>query len=403
MNLVTIDEIRAAAAGMAGRINATPLEYSRALSEMASVEVLLKCENLQRTGSFKIRGAYTRIAGLSDKERARGVIAASAGNHAQGVALAGQWLDTSVTVHMPRDAALPKVEATRAYGAKVVLRGETFNDALSLAEQAVEETGSVMIHPFDNEEVIAGQGTIGLELAEQVPDVGTVIVPVGGGGLISGIAACLKALLPDVRVVGVQATGSASFPPSLAAGEPLDLPEADTIADGIAVKRPGDINLVHVQQFVDDVVAVDDATIARALVLVLERAKMVVEPAGAAAVAALLDGVASGSSKPVVCLLSGGNIDPLLLNHLVTSGLTADGRYAMVATRVADRPGELARLLSVVADLGANVVSVEHHRLSRNLRLGAVEVQLELETKGPEHVEATLDALQEGGWPVETD
>jgi threonine dehydratase len=403
VDLVTIDEIRAAAERMSDRVNTTPLEYSRALSKLAGVEVLLKCENLQRTGSFKIRGAYNRIAGLTDEERARGVIAASAGNHAQGVALAGQWMNTAVTVHMPKDAALPKVEATRAYGAEVVLQGATFNDALALAEQAVEATGAIMIHPFDNEEVIAGQGTIGLELADQVPDVGTVIVPVGGGGLISGVAACLKAVLPEVRIIGVQAAGSASFPPSLAAGEPLDLPATDTIADGIAVKRPGDLNLVHVEALVDDLVTVDDTTIARALVLVLERAKLVVEPAGAAAVAALLDGVGSGSAKPVVCLLSGGNIDPLLLNHLVTSGLTADGRYAMVATRVADRPGELARLLSVIADLGANVVSVEHHRLSRNLRLGAVEVQLELETRGPEHVAATLDALREGGWPVEPD
>jgi len=403
VDLVTIDEIRAAAELMADRIGPTPLEYSRALSGLAGVDVRLKCENLQRTGSFKIRGAFTRIAGLTDEERARGVIAASAGNHAQGVALAGQWLNTTVTVHMPKDAALPKVEATRAYGANVVLEGATFNDALALAERAVEDTGSVMIHPFDNEAVIAGQGTIGLELLDQVPDMSTVIVPVGGGGLISGIAACLKALAPDVRVVGVQAAGSASFPPSLAAGEPLDLPAVDTIADGIAVKRPGDLNLVHVDQLVDELVTVDDGLIARALVLVLERAKLVVEPAGAAAVAALLDGVAEGATGPVVCVLSGGNIDPLLLQHLVTSGLSADGRFATLATRVADRPGELARLLATIADLGVNVVTVEHHRLSRTLRLGTVEVRLEVETRGPDHVASTLTALRAGGWPVEVD
>ncbi|MDX1510508.1 MAG: threonine ammonia-lyase [Nitriliruptorales bacterium] len=403
MDLVTIEEIRAAANRMADRINPTPLEYSRVLSGLAGADVRLKCENLQRTGSFKIRGAFNRIAGLTDDERARGVIAASAGNHAQGVALAGQWLDTAVTVFMPSDASLPKVEATRAYGATVTLEGATFNDALALAEQAVDDTGAVMIHPFDNEDVIAGQGTVGLELLDQVPDVSSVIVPVGGGGLISGVAACLKAEKPAVRVIGVQAAGSACFGPSLAAGEPLDLPTADTIADGIAVKRPGDLNLVHVERFVDDMVTVEDAQIARALVLLLERAKLVVEPAGAAAVAAVLDGVADREDGPVVCLLSGGNIDPLLLQHLVTSGLTAEGRFATITTRVPDRPGELARLLASVADLAANVVSVEHHRLSGDLRLGTVEVQLELETRGPSHVAEALAALRDGGWPVEED
>lgn len=401
MELVTPAEVEAAAARLSGVVQPSPIETSRALSDVIEGPVLLKCENLQRTGSFKLRGAYNRIARLEEEERAGGVVCASAGNHAQGVALAARLQGVPSTVFMPDNAPIPKVEATRAYGAEIRQIEGGVHECLEAARAFADDAGRVFVHPFDHPDVIAGQGTLGLELLAEVPDAATVLVPVGGGGLVSGIAVAMKAAAPDVRIVGVQAEGAASFPPALAGGERAALDHVDTIADGIAVARPGELTLAHVREHVDEIVTVDDETIARAVVLLLERAKLVVEPAGAAGVAALLAGQVM-LRPPVVAVLSGGNIDPLVMQHLVTSGLTAEGRYVTVRTRVPDRPGQLARLLTLISEQRANVVTVEHHRFGRRLRLGQVEVVLELEARGLEHIAELRRVLQGAGYPVGT-
>ncbi len=391
---VGLSEVRAARILLEGVSRSTPLAGLRGLSEQVGGPVLLKCENLQRTGSFKIRGAYVRIARLTDEERAGGVVAASAGNHAQGVALAATLLGCRSTVFMPEAAPLPKVAATKGYGAQVRLTGRTLDEALRAARAFAQETGAVLIHPFDHADVIAGQGTVGLEILEQCPDVRTVLVCTGGGGLVAGIAVAVKALRPDVRVVGVQAAGAASFGPSLAAGGPVPLASMVTMADGIAVGCPGEVTFPLVRDLVDDVVTVDDDALSRALLLLLERAKMVVEPAGAAGVAALMEAPRS-FAPPVVVVVSGGNIDPLLLSKVIRHGLVAAGRFLALKVRVPDRPGELARMLGVLGDAGANVLEVEHLRTGPDLHLEEVEIEIELETRGPDHgreVRAALEA-----------
>ncbi|MDP8931344.1 MAG: threonine ammonia-lyase [Actinomycetota bacterium] len=400
MELVDGDQVHAAAHILRDVVQTTPLQPSRTLSRLAGVEVVLKCENLQRTGSFKLRGAYHRIARLDHRERAAGVVCASAGNHAQGVALAAGLQGVHAIVFMPEQAPLPKVEATTSYGAEVRLVGSSFHEALTAATELATQEGRVFVHPFDHAHVIAGQGTVGLELLEQVPGVGTVVVPVGGGGLVSGVAAAIKDARPEVRVIGVQASGAAAFPPSLAAREPREVDPIDTIADGIAVNKPGALTLAHVQALVDEVPTVDDDAIARALVLLLERAKLVVEPAGVVGVAALLAGQLT-PRPPVAVVLSGGNIDPLVLQHVVTSGLTAEGRYLTIRTRVADRPGELHGLLGLLAEQRANVVAIEHHRYGRRLRLEEVEVVIELETRGPDHTDDLRQCMRDAGYPVD--
>lgn len=401
MQLVSANDVRAAAARLDGVVEPTPVQRSRALSGVLGDEVLLKCENLQRTGSFKLRGAYNRIAQLSDDEKRGGVVCASAGNHAQGVALAARMQDVGATVFMPEQAPLPKVEATLSYGADVQFVGASVDEALEAAKAFAAEHGRVFVHPFDHPDIVAGQGTLGLEVLDQVDRIGTVLVPVGGGGLISGMAVAIKAARPEVRIVGVQAAGASSFAASLDAGAPRPLTQLDTIADGIAIKQPGELTLAHVRKHVDDMVTVDDATIARAVVLLLERAKLVVEPSGAVGAATILASDAMLTS-PVVVVLSGGNIDPLVMQHLVTSGLTAEGRYLSLRTRVPDRPGELARLLALLGDARGNVVAVEHHRLGRRLQLGEVEVVVELEARGHEHIAELRRLLQEAGYPVAT-
>ncbi|MCW2500134.1 MAG: L-threonine ammonia-lyase [Frankiales bacterium] len=397
--LVGLADVQAARALLDGVARTTPLEGSRALSEQVGGPVWLKCENLQRTGSFKIRGAYVRIARLTDAERARGVVAASAGNHAQGVALAAALLGTSATVFMPAAAPLPKVAATKAYGAAVRLEGATLDDSLQAAAEFAASTGAVLIHPFDHADVIAGQGTVGLELLEQCPDVRTVVVGTGGGGLVSGIAAAVKALRPDVEVVAAQASGAAAFPASLAAGRPTQLASMATIADGIAVGCPGDVTFQHVRDLVDRVVTVDDDALSRALLLSLERAKLVVEPAGAAGLAAVMEDP-TAFAPPVVIVLSGGNIDPLLLSKVIRHGLIAAGRFLSLRVRIPDRPGELARLLGVLAASSVNVLDVEHQRTGRTLHLDEVEVELQLETRGGEHSDRVVTALTDASYAV---
>jgi threonine dehydratase len=397
--LVTHDDVVAARELLADVARNTPVEGSRPLGERVGGPVLLKCENLQRAGSFKIRGAYVRIARLTDTERQRGVVAASAGNHAQGVALAGRLLGAPVTVFMPEGAPLPKIEATKAYGATVSFAGSTVDDALVAADMFAAETGATVIHPFDHRDIVAGQGTVGLEIVEQVPDVRTIVVSMGGGGLASGIAAAVKGAHPQVRVVGVQAAGAAAFPPSLAAGHPTRLASMSTIADGIAVGSPGDLTYRMVRELVDDVVTVSEESLSRALLLCLERAKLVVEPAGAAAVAALMDEPMS-FQPPVVAVLSGGNIDPVLLLRVLRHGMAAAGRYLSFRLRIPDRPGELAKLLGELAAYGANVLDVEHVRTGPKLHLDEVEVALQLETRGADHCDDVLSRLRAAGYPL---
>lgn len=397
---VGIDEIRAARDLLTGVITETPVAGSRALSELAGGPVWLKCENLQRTGSFKIRGAYTRLARLDAAQRARGVVAASAGNHAQGVALAASMLGIAATVFMPEGAALPKVGATRGYGATVELVGETIDDSIAEAVAFALRTGAEFVHPFDHPDIVAGQGTVGLELLEQVPDVATVLVCTGGGGLLGGVAAAVRAQRPDTAIVGVQAAGAAAWPASLAAGAPVPLATMRTIADGIAVGRPGDLTFPQVTALVDDILTVDEDALSRALLFLLERAKMLVEPAGAAAVAALML-EPERFATPVVAVLSGGNIDPLVLWHVLQHGMAAAGRYLTMRVRVGDRPGALAEMLAFVGRAGANVVDVAHSRISGALPLGDVDIDLTLETRGPAHSADVVAALRTAGHHVD--
>jgi threonine dehydratase len=396
---VTLADIEAVAGLVSDVAITTPMEESRWLQALVDGPVLLKCENLQRTGSFKIRGAYVRLSRLSEDERVRGVVAASAGNHAQGVALAAKLLGIKATVFMPEGAPIPKVNATRGYGADVRFFGEYLTQALVAAQSFADETGAVFIHPFDHPDIIAGQGTTGLEILQQAPEAATVLVPTGGGGLIAGIAIAVKGLRPDVRVVGVQAEEAAAFPESLRQGQPVPLEKMTTMADGIAVARPGDVPFAAIQQYVDEVVTVSEDSMSRALVMLLERAKMVVEPSGAAAVAALMDRPGAFET-PVVAVLSGGNVDPLLLGKLIRHGLASGGRYMSLQVHIPDRPGGLATLLAELADAGANVLEVEHDRTTTSLLIGEVEVRLQLETRGLEHAESVLGRLRERGYHV---
>ena len=396
---VTIDDVVKAAGVLSGTIRQTLLVQSRALSELVGGPVYLKCENLQRTGSFKVRGAYLRIARLTPQERARGVVAASAGNHAQGVALAASELGARATMVMPVGAPLPKIAATRSYGADVVLHGVSVEDALIRARQLAQETGSIFIHPFEHPDVIAGQGTVGLEIAEQCPQARTILVPVGGGGLAAGIAVAAAARLPAAQVVGVQAEAVAPFPGSLSAGYPVTVAATATMADGIAVAEPGDLTTAILAGLGAQVVTVSEENLSRGLLLCLERAKQLVEPAGAAGVAAILEHVAV-FEPPVVVVLSGGNIDPLLLAKVLRHGLAAAGRYLALRCRLPDRPGALANLLSELADLGANVIEVLHERVTADLNVDEAEVMLQVETRGPEHCDSVISQLRKTGYTL---
>ncbi|GAB2746099.1 threonine ammonia-lyase [Nocardioides pakistanensis] len=395
----TLEDIREGAESLRGVAIETPMEESRWLSAVAGGPVLLKCENLQRTGSFKIRGAYLRMSRLSAEERAHGVVAASAGNHAQGVALAASLLGIRSTVFMPVGAPIPKEKATRGYGAEVVFEGQTVDEALVRAKAFAAETGAVLIHPFDHFDIVAGQGSCGLEILQQAPGARTVVVPTGGGGLLAGIATAVKGVDPDVRVVGVQAEGAAAYPRSLAEHHPVPLAGMSTMADGIAVGCPGEVPFHAVEEYVDEIVTVSEESLSRALLMLLERAKLVVEPAGAAAVAALMDHP-DRFPTPAVAVLSGGNVDPLLLMRVIRHGMAAAGRYLHFWVRIPDLPGGLAKLLAELAELDANVLDVVHERTSAHLHLGEVEVAMQVETRGPQHAERLLARLRERGYPV---
>lgn len=379
----TAADIGDARSRIAGIARETPVYSSETFSRIVGREVWLKAENLQRTGAFKVRGAVNRLALLSEAEREAGVVAASAGNHGQAVAWAARQAGVEARIYVPQDAPMAKVEACRTYGSELVMVGERFEDALSAANADVEERGATFIHPFEDPMVIAGQGTIGLELAEQVADVETVVIPVGGGGLAAGIAIALSELRPGIRIVGVQA-GLSGF----------------TIADGVLVKKPGDLTMAILDDLLDELVDVDDEAISEAIVLVLERAKLLVEGAGAVGVAALLGGKVGGSG-PVAIVLSGGNIDPTMLITVMQHGLTLGGRYLVVRTRVPDRPGELVKLLNLIAQERVNVVSIEHHREGLDIPVAATEVGLTLITRDQEHCTVLLDAMRSWGYEVE--
>lgn len=398
---VTLADVEAAREVLADVITPTALQFSQALTDVAGVPVHLKCENLQRAGSFKIRGAYTRMSRLTEAERARGVVAASAGNHAQGVALAARLLGIGATVFMPRGASMPKLSATRGYGAAVEQVGATIDDCIVRAREVEQATGAVFIPPFDHPDIVAGQGTCGLEILDQCPDVATILVCTGGGGLLAGIATAVRARRPDVRVVGVQAEQAAAWPPSLRAGEPVALEQMATMADGIAVGRPGDVPFPLVRDLVAGIETVGEDSLARALLFLLERAKLVVEPAGAAAVAHLMDSAPGRYPGPVVAVLSGGNIDPLLLLRIIRTGLAVAGRYLQFRVTVPDRPGSLAGLLVLLADLDANVLEVAHGRTTTSLRVHEVQIGITVETQGREHSERVLARLAEQGYHLE--
>jgi threonine dehydratase len=378
-----LPEIEEARRRLDGIARVTPVYGSETLSRLCGREVLLKAENLQRTGAFKVRGAVNKVVTLSPHERAGGVVAASAGNHGQAVAWAARQAGIPATIFVPQDAPMAKVEAARSYGAQVEMTGERFEDALAAARERVESAGATFVHPYEDEAVIAGQGTIGLELAEQVPELESLLIPVGGGGLAAGIALALRAVKPDVRIYGVQA-GKSGY----------------TIADGIYVKQPGELTMRILDEVLDGLLDVSDEDIAQAIALLLERTKLVVEGAGAVGVAALLEGKVDGTG-PAVALLSGGNIDPTLLISVMRRGLALAGRYLVVRTHLPDRPGELLKLLSLVAKERANVVAVEHHREGMDVPVGETEVELTLVTRDDEHCGMLVETIRGWGYAVE--
>ncbi|HOA87547.1 MAG: threonine ammonia-lyase [Microbacteriaceae bacterium] len=397
----TLADYEDAARVLSGVLATTPLVETQALSDVLGAPVLLKLENLQRTGSFKIRGSSYLMSRLTEAERARGVVAASAGNHAQGVALAARELGIHATIFMPLGVPVPKLLATRGYGAEVILQGPTVEEPLRLAAEFARETGAVLVHPFDHRDVITGQGTLGLELYDASPDVDTVLVPVGGGGLIAGVAGAIKARAAvdgrTVRVIGVQAANSAAYPSSLADGHPNTVVTRPTIADGIAVARPGDVPFAMIRDLVDEIVTVSEDDMARALLLLLERAKLVVEPAGAVGVAAILAGKVKPTG-PTIVVLSGGNIDPLLMQRVISHGLSASGRYFTVRIPLPDRPGQLARVSELIADAHANVIEVLHTRHGQGLQISEVILQVSVETRGEEHRAQVLATLEAAGY-----
>lgn len=397
----SLAEFEAARERLVGIVQETPMELSRYLSGMLGAQVHLKCENLQRTGAYKIRGAYNMLAKLTQEQRDRGVVAASAGNHAQGVAFAASELGMQATIFMPVGVALPKLQATRDYGAAVELRGLEFQTALAAAVEHVERTGATFVPPYDHADVIEGQGTLGLEIFDQVPDVATVVVPIGGGGLAAGVASAMRQRAArdgrTVRIIGVQAERAASYVASIEAGEPTTIVTQPTIADGIAVARPGTLPFAIIRDAVDEIVTVSDDDIARAMIMLLERAKLVVEPAGAVTTAAIMTGLVA-SDGPVVAVLSGGNIDPLFMERVIGRGLAASQRFLKVRIALPDRPGQLAIIAQIVSDEQANVVEVLHSQHDAWTSISDVSIDISVTTRGPEHAERVLEALRRAGY-----
>lgn len=395
--MVTIDQIYSARERLRGIARITPLNPTKSLGK----NIYIKSENLQLTGAFKLRGAYNKLACLSDEEKAKGVIACSAGNHAQGVALSATKLGIRSVVCMPAAAPISKIHATENYGAEVVLVPGTYDDAAAKAQELAAQHGYTFAHPFDDEYVIAGQGTIGIEILEQLPDVQQVVVPIGGGGLIAGIAMAIKTLRPSCRIIGVQAAGAPSMYNSIKQGEISTLSHVSTIADGIAVKRPGDLTFELVKKYVDDVVVVDDNQVAAAIVALMEDQKTVAEGAGACAVAAVLSGLVDAENFKTVCVVSGGNVDMTTLSRVINKGLVTFGRICQISVKITDKPGGLVALLHTVAQTGANVVSVNHARQAKNCDVGACVISMGLETHDHQHIERIMQALRTAGYDAQ--
>jgi len=395
---VTLEDIKRAAEVIKSKVHRTPLERSQTFSMLAGGEIYIKAENLQKTGSFKPRGAINKIASLSQAQLKRGIIAASTGNHAQGVAYAASLFRARCTIVMPENTSISKILATRGYGARVILKGKTFSDALKEAKKLAKEEGLCLIHAFDDPHIIAGQGTIALEILEDLPEVEQIVVPVGGGGLISGIAIAAKSIKEEVKVIGVQAEAAAAMKASLAIGKPSSVKLSTTIADGIAIKSPGRLTFQLIQRYVDDVVTVTEEEIAEAMLLLLERAKLVAEGAGAVSLAACLSGKVPCRGKTTAVLISGGNVDLNLISRVIEKGLVKRGRYLHLSVVVKDLPGELKAMLETIAEKRANVISVVHDRLQKGIPLGEVRVDVVVETYGFEHSEEIKEALLAKGY-----
>lgn len=400
--MVTLQDVLAARERIRGIVAVTPCPLSAPFSELCEAQIHFKLENLHRTGSFKERGAANKFALLTAEERRRGVVAASAGNHAQGVAINAQRLGIEATIVMPETAPLSKVQATRKLGAHIVLCGNNYDDAYAEARRLQQEKGYVFIHAFDDDAIIAGQGTAALEILEQVPQVDVLVASIGGGGWLGGMALAIKTIKPSVRVVGVESSHLPKMRAALDAGGPIVIPNATTLADGIAVKRAGERNLPLFRKYVDEIVGVDDEEVANAILALIEREKTVAEGAGAAPVAALLQHKVRGLTPAtnVVCAISGGNIDPNLIARIIERGLVVEGRRVMIAVRVPDRPGMLAGVLATVAKEGANVLEVHHNRAFLQGAIGDTEIDLTLETRGPDHIASLIDVLKGKGYAV---
>ena len=400
--LISVDAVRAAYPDVRDRVHHTPLFVNRSLTERCQLEpnaLHLKMENFQRAGSFKIRGALHRLGQLNDAEKAAGIVAASAGNHAQGVALAAQLFGVKATVFMPEFASIAKIQATRRYGAEVILEGRNFDEAVSAGKARAAETGAVFVSAYDDDGIITGQGTLGLEILEDCPDLDTILICVGGGGLFSGVATAIRAARPNAKIIGVQASGAPSAVESWKAGKLLPRGEVNTIADGIAIKSPSPRTFRYIQEYADDMVTVDDSDIARAMLLLLERAKVVVEPSGAVCVAALLAGRVKPEGKTVLTI-SGGNVDTRFLAELVEREMIRAERFMHFFTACPDRPGGLAALLEVIAELKGNIQSVVHNRISPRIPLGQTGVEILLEVRDAAHILLVREGLTQRGYPV---
>ncbi|HQE05488.1 MAG: threonine ammonia-lyase [Tepidanaerobacteraceae bacterium] len=395
---VTFRDIQEARSHLKDVVYKTGLVHNTTFSEMTGNFIYLKTENLQKTGSFKLRGAFNKIANLPKEQKQYGVIAASAGNHAQGVAMAATAYGIKSTIVMPKHAPLSKIAATKSYGAEVVLYGEVYDEAYEKARQIQKQSGAVFVHPFDDREIIAGQGTIGIEILEDVPDADIIVVPIGGGGLISGIVIAAKHMKPDIKIIGVQTKNLPSMARSLSQNHITTVEGPATIADGIAVKTPGELTFKIVKKFVDDIVTVDEDEIANAILLLLERAKVVSEGAGAASVAAILNRLDIVRNKKIVALISGGNIDVNMLSRIIDKGLVKSGRKIFVNTLIPDRPGTLSQLLNLIAETGANVLSITHDRATADIPLGYAKVKLELETADVQHVVKIKELLVQNNY-----
>ena len=396
-----LNQIISAREKMKGIVHQTPLDFSQTFTDMSHNEVYLKLENLQKTGSFKVRGSINKLTSLSKEELSKGVIAASAGNHAQGVAYSSKMLNIPCTIVMPKGAPLSKIQATKNYGAEIVLEGDVFDDALAHAMELSEKQGFTLVHTFDDDEIIAGQGTVGLEILEQLPDVEAIICPVGGGGLIAGIAVAVKEKNPNVAIYGVEASACPSMAQSLLEKKPITVPSSPTVADGIAVKKPGVRNLEIVEKYVDDLVTVDELEMIRTMFLLLERNKLLVEGSGASSLAALLYEKLNIKGKKVVALLSGGNVDVNFISRIIERGMVEAGRYARFSIIIVDKPGGLQRVLTNITESDANILSVHHTRMGRNIYPGYTEIEFAVETKSHEHILDLQKALTAKGYRVD--